>query len=49
MYQLLEHAAYTHLMIAEGKGTIGIEVPNKSAKIVSMKSLISSKRFQDAW
>ncbi len=31
-----------------GKGTIGIEVPNKSAKIVSMKSLISSKRFQDA-
>ena len=31
-----------------GKGTIGIEVPNKSAKVVSMKSLISSKRFQDA-
>tara|TARA_B100000161_G_scaffold263716_1_gene235594 strand:- start:7826 stop:10090 length:2265 start_codon:yes stop_codon:yes gene_type:complete len=31
-----------------GKGTIGIEVPNKSSKIVSMKSLISSKRFQDA-
>ena len=31
-----------------GKGTIGIEVPNKNAKIVSMKSLISSKRFQDA-
>ena len=31
-----------------GKGTIGIEVPNKSRKIVSMKSLISSKKFQDA-
>ena len=31
-----------------GKGTIGIEVPNKNRKIVSMKSLISSKKFQDA-
>ena len=31
-----------------GKGTIGIEVPNKNKKIVSMKSLISSKKFQDA-
>ena len=31
-----------------GKGTIGIEVPNKSRKIVSMKSLISSKKFQNA-
>ena len=31
-----------------GKGTIGIEVPNKSRKIVSMKSLISSKKFQEA-
>ena len=31
-----------------GKGTIGIEVPNESAKIVSIKSLLSSKKFQDA-
>ena len=31
-----------------GKGTIGIEVPNKNRKTVSMKSLISSKKFQDA-
>ncbi|MDC3077234.1 DNA translocase FtsK [Flavobacteriales bacterium] len=31
-----------------GKGTIGIEVPNKIRKIVSMKSLISSKKFQEA-
>ena len=31
-----------------GKGTIGIEVPNKKRKIVSMKSLISSKKYQDA-
>ena len=31
-----------------GKGTIGIEVPNKNRKIVSMKSLISSKKYQDA-
>jgi len=31
-----------------GKGTIGIEVPNKNRKIVSMKSLLSSKKFQDA-
>ena len=31
-----------------GKGTIGIEVPNKNRKIVSMKALISSKKFQDA-
>ena len=29
-----------------GKGTIGIEVPNKNATIVSMRSVISSKRFQ---
>ena len=28
-----------------GKGTIGIEVPNKKKSIVSMKSLLSSKRF----
>ena len=31
-----------------GKGTIGIEVPNKNRKVVSMKSLISSKKYQDA-
>jgi S-DNA-T family DNA segregation ATPase FtsK/SpoIIIE len=31
-----------------GKGTIGIEVPNQNPRIVSMKSILSSKRFQDA-
>lgn len=31
-----------------GKGTIGIEVPNKNPTIVSMKSVISSLRFQNA-
>ena len=31
-----------------GKGTIGIEVPNKNRKIVSMKALISSKKYQEA-
>ena len=30
-----------------GKGTIGIEVPNKTAKIVSMESILNSKRFQE--
>ncbi len=30
-----------------GKGTIGIEVPNKNPKIVSMESLLNSKRFQE--
>lgn len=30
-----------------GKGTIGIEVPNKDPQIVSMQSVIASKRFQD--
>ncbi len=29
-----------------GKGTIGIEVPNKKANIVSMNSVISSNKFQ---
>jgi len=29
-----------------GKGTIGIEVPNQDPKIVSMKSIIKSDRFQ---
>ncbi|WP_442266114.1 DNA translocase FtsK 4TM domain-containing protein [Tenacibaculum sp. ZS6-P6] len=31
-----------------GKGTIGIEVPNKKATIVSMHSVITSKRFQES-
>ena len=31
-----------------GKGTIGIEVPNKNATIVSMRSVIASKKFQQA-
>ncbi len=31
-----------------GKGTIGIEVPNKNATIVSMRSVIASKKFQNA-
>ncbi len=29
-----------------GKGTIGIEVPNKKSTIVSMRSVIASKKFQ---
>ncbi|MBQ4821300.1 DNA translocase FtsK [Aquimarina sp. MMG016] len=31
-----------------GKGTIGIEVPNKKSTIVSMRSAISSSKFQNA-
>ena len=31
-----------------GKGTIGIEVPNKKATMVSMKSVISSTKFQNS-
>ena len=31
-----------------GKGTIGIEVPNKHAAIVSMRSVIASKKFSTA-
>lgn len=31
-----------------GKGTIGIEVPNKNPSIVSMRSVIASQRFQKA-
>ncbi|MBT3548202.1 MAG: DNA translocase FtsK [Flavobacterium sp.] len=31
-----------------GKGTIGIEVPNKKSTIVSMYSVIASKRFQES-
>ncbi len=30
-----------------GKGTIGIEVPNKKPSVVSMKSVLSSKKFQN--
>src|SRR5690554_4242368 len=31
-----------------GRGTIGIEVPNKNPKIVSMRSVIGSAKFQNA-
>jgi S-DNA-T family DNA segregation ATPase FtsK/SpoIIIE len=31
-----------------GKGTIGIEVPNQNPRIVSMKSVLSSKKFQES-
>jgi len=31
-----------------GKGTIGIEVPNGNPEIVSMKSILSSERFQNS-
>ncbi|MEG1573731.1 MAG: DNA translocase FtsK 4TM domain-containing protein [Bacteroidales bacterium] len=31
-----------------GKGTIGIEVPNKDARIVSMYSVIASRKFQES-
>ena len=31
-----------------GKGTIGIEVPNKKANIVSMESILNSKKFQES-
>ncbi|MCK0159728.1 DNA translocase FtsK [Allomuricauda sp. F6463D] len=31
-----------------GKGTVGIEVPNKNATIVSMRSVIASNKFQQA-
>jgi S-DNA-T family DNA segregation ATPase FtsK/SpoIIIE len=30
-----------------GRGTVGIEVPNKNAEMVSMRSLITSKAFQE--
>ena len=30
-----------------GKGTIGIEVPNKNPRIVSMESILNSKKFQE--
>jgi len=31
-----------------GKGTIGIEVPNQQPEIVSMRSLLTSKKFQES-
>ncbi len=31
-----------------GKGTVGIEVPNQKPRIVSMKSILSSRKFQDS-
>jgi len=31
-----------------GKGTVGIEVPNKDPQIVSMYSIIASKKFQES-
>ncbi|WP_397362567.1 DNA translocase FtsK [Olleya sp. R77988] len=31
-----------------GKGTIGIEVPNKNSTIVSMRSVIASQKFQNS-
>lgn len=31
-----------------GKGTIGIEVPNRKANIVSMESILNSKKFHEA-
>lgn len=31
-----------------GKGTIGIEVPNKNPNIVSMESIINTKKFQES-
>jgi S-DNA-T family DNA segregation ATPase FtsK/SpoIIIE len=30
-----------------GRGTIGIEVPNRNPEVVSMKSVVSSKKFQE--
>jgi S-DNA-T family DNA segregation ATPase FtsK/SpoIIIE len=31
-----------------GKGTIGIEVPNQNPEVVTMRSVLGSKKFQDA-
>ena len=31
-----------------GKGTVGIEVPNKNPQIVSMRSVIASRKFQES-
>ncbi len=46
----LSLSAYGIRIIAPipGKGTIGIEVPNQSPEIVSMRSIISSDKFQNS-
>lgn len=31
-----------------GKGTVGLEVPNKNPQVVGMRSVIASKKFQEA-
>ncbi len=31
-----------------GRGTVGIEVPNRNPEVVSMKSVLASKRFQNS-
>src|SRR5690606_25359832 len=31
-----------------GRGTIGIEVPNQNPEIVSMRSILNSRKFQDS-
>ena len=31
-----------------GKGTIGIEVPNQQPEVVSLRSLLTSKKFQES-
>ncbi len=31
-----------------GKGTVGIEVPNQSPEVVSMRAILSSKKFQES-
>ncbi len=31
-----------------GKGTIGIEVPNKKARVVSIRSILASKKYQES-
>lgn len=46
----LSLSAYGIRIIAPipGKGTIGIEVPNQNPEIVSMRSIISSEKFQNS-
>ncbi|MHC1707653.1 MAG: DNA translocase FtsK [Bacteroidales bacterium] len=46
----LSLSAYGIRIIAPipGKGTIGIEVPNQSPEIVSMRSVLSSEKFQNS-
>jgi DNA segregation ATPase FtsK/SpoIIIE-like protein len=38
---------YTNHSTNTGRGTVGIEVPNRKAEIVSMKGLLSSREFTD--